>query len=114
VPVDAYDEAHPAGLYAWLVEREEREYQGSLDSVQNRGGAEYPRRRILAALRAGEPVTVRRSEVPARFGLSGPPLSRTDHEYWRRQLDAVVVLPDDRVELNESGGGAPLAEYRDL
>jgi hypothetical protein len=100
-----------AGLYAWLADREEAEFRGWADSPHARLPGGYPSQRIIDDLRAGRPVTVRRNEVPARFGLSGPPRERDDPERWRMFWESVTVHADGRVAGVDGPG---LSEYAEL
>lgn len=118
--------APSAGLYQFLVDREEAEH---FDWVTNHvlGSQPYGRSRRLGALRAGRPVTLGLHEFPE---WAGPvPLPRSTcrtraemsqypdrHEKWRQLADSVwTVYVDDRVVRGVHGGASTsLDEFLDL
>lgn len=118
--------APSAGLYRFLVDREEAEHH---DWVTNHvlGGQRYGRSRRLAALRTGQPVTLGLHEFPEwaqPVPLPRPPcrtraeMDRVPERYEkRRQLadSAWTVYADDRV-VRGGHDGAPtsLDEFVDL
>lgn len=120
VPVIGSDSgARESGVYRFLAEREETEYQEWLASVHGRNG-QYPRRLRLAALRAGRPVVFAVYELPAPARPAGTlpaPKSRLE---WSREYDVAVgrfvtVHSDDRVVSGAADGApTPLEEYLDL
>lgn len=108
-----------AGLYQFLTDREESEYQDWAGGVHGRNGG-YPRSRRLAALRAGRPVACAVYELPVwARPASTPPTPRSRGE-WSREYDVTVgrfvtVFADDRVVLKAVGGApTPLDEFLDL
>jgi hypothetical protein len=101
----ARQHAAAAGVYGWLLEREENEFRAWVGSVHAAAGARYPRQPRLDRLRSGEPVTVTVAELPGRFRPSWAPqpaASQRDaiaagDEYLRASQAAAVVHADDRV-----------------
>lgn len=92
-PVDAPGQS---ALYAWLLDREEREAE-----LRHSVGIPLPGNATrLAALRAGEPVDVNVSDLPpwAR--------ERETVHWWRR----AIVTADGALEFYDDRGAAWLAE----
>lgn len=102
--------ASSAGLYQFLLDREEREHHDWVTNhVLGRGGQPYGRSRRLAALRAGCPVSLALCEFPE--WARPVPLPRSPcatraeidqsperHEKWRQLAGSVwTVYADDRV-----------------
>lgn len=117
-----------AGLYKFLVDREEAEHRDWVTNhILGRGGQRYGKSRRLAALRAGQPAALGLSEFPE--WARPVPLPRSPcrtraemdqsperYEKCRQLADSVwTVYADDRVVRGvHDGASEALDEYLDL